>query len=282
MDGTAGTRRDDLDGVAARRRYRGADGRLPAHPLPGLGARPVLPGRPGHPVAERQARGGDPRRGDRAGAPVGPARGGLVGLVRDAACRHRGGAAGPGRHADRRGEHPGPPARWRPAGPGRPRGRPRRAGRRRADLPGRVRGHGARLGPPRTRRRRARPRVPPGHQGPGRVVLLPGGRLGRRGAGLVRRLHAARGDRSAVGGGHPAGVPAARRLPGRAGRTAAAGPCPRRDAGPGEGTRRDVGSDPGPGRVRRLRHRALLLALTIRIRWPPGCARRYRRAVMHP
>ena len=282
MDGAAGTRRDDADGVASRRRHRGADRRLPAHPLSGLGARPDLPGRPGHPVAERHARGGDPRRGDRAGAPVGAARGGLVGLLRDAAGRHRGGAAGPRRHADRRGEHPGPPAGRRPAGPGRSRGRPCRAGRRRADLPGRVDGHRARLGPPRTRRRRARPRVRPGHQGPGRLVILPCGRLDRRGARLVRRLHPARGDRPALGGGHPAGVPAARRLPGGAGRTAAARPGPRRDAGPGERTRRDVGADPAPGRLRRLRHRALLVALTIRIRWPPGCARRCRRALMHP
>jgi hypothetical protein len=205
-----------------------------------------------------------------------------VGLVRDAAGRHRGGAAGPGRHADRRGQHSRPPAGWRPAGPGRPRGRPRRAGRRRADLPGRVHGHRTRLGPSRTRRRRARPRVRPGHPGPGRLVLLPRGRLARRGARLVRRLHAARGHRPAVGGGHPAGLPAARRLPGGAGRTAAARPCPRRDAGPGQGTRRDLGADPAPGRLRRLRHRALLVALTIRIRWPPGCARRYRRALMHP
>jgi hypothetical protein len=205
-----------------------------------------------------------------------------VGLVRDAAGRHRGGAAGLGRHADRRGQHSRPPAGWRPAGPGRPRGRPRRAGRRRADLPGRVHGHRTRLGPSRTRRRRARPRVRPGHPGPGRLVLLPRGRLARRGARLVRRLHAARGHRPAVGGGHPAGLPAARRLPGGAGRTAAARPCPRRDAGPGQGTRRDVGTDPAPGRLRRLRHRALLVALTIRIRWPPGCARRYRRALMHP
>jgi hypothetical protein len=189
-----------------------------------------------------------------------------VGLLGDGAGRHRGGAAGPRRHPDRRGEHPGPAAGRRPAGPGRPRRRPGRAGGRRADLPGRVDGHRARLGPPRTRRRRARPRVRPGHQGPGRLVLLPRGRLGRRGARLVRRLHAARGDRAAVGGGDPAGVPAARRLPGGAGRTAAARPGPRRDAGPGQGTRRDVRADPGPGRLRRLRHRTVLVALTIRIR----------------
>jgi hypothetical protein len=268
--------------MASRRCHRGADRRLPAHPLPGLGARPDFPGRPGHPVAERPARGGDPRRGDRAGAPVGPARGGLVDLLADGAGRHRDGAAGPGRHPDRRREHPRPPAGWRPAGPGRPRGRPGRAGRRRADLPGRVDGHRARLGPPRARRRRARPRVRPGPPGPGRLVLIPRGRLGRRGARLVRRLHAARRDRPAVGGGHPAPVPAAGCLPGGAGRTAAARPRSRRDAGPGERTRRDVGADPVPGRLRGLRHRALLVALTIRIRWPPGCARRYLRALMHP
>jgi hypothetical protein len=210
-----------------------------------------------------------------------------VDLVGDGAGRHRGGAAGPGRHPDRHREHPGPPARWRPAGPGRPRGCPRRAGRRRADLPGRVGGHRARLGPAGTFRRRARPRVRPGHAGSGRLVRVPGDRLGagtggRRRARLVRRLHAVRGDRPAVGGGDAARVPAARRLPGGAGRTAAARPRPRRDPGPGERTRRDIAADPGPGRLRRLRHRAVLVALTIRIRWPPGCARRCLRALMHP
>ena len=52
----------------------------------------------------------------------------------------------------------------------------------------------------------------------------------------------------------------ARRLPGRAGRAAAAGPCPRRHAGPGEGARRDIGPDPAPVRVRGLQRGALLLA----------------------
>ena len=65
----------------------------------------------------------------------------------------------------------------------------------------------------------------------------------------------------AVGRGHPAGVPAARQLPGGAGRTAAAGPRTRRGAGPGERPHRDLRADPAPGRLRRLRAGALLLAL---------------------
>src|SRR6185295_16625188 len=45
-----------------------------------------------------------------AGASVGQARGGLVGLARDPAAGHRGGAACRGRQADRRGADPGPRA----------------------------------------------------------------------------------------------------------------------------------------------------------------------------
>src|SRR4029079_10634538 len=73
-----------------------------------------------------------------------------------------------------------------------------------------------------------------------------------------------RGPRAAAGGppvgrGDRAGVSAARRLPGRAGRTTPTGPRPRRHAGPGERARRDVGPDPAPVRVRRLQRGALLL-----------------------
>src|ERR1700745_2926909 len=63
------------------------DSALPAAPVTpahsGRAARLGLPRRPGHPVALGTGRGGGHRRGDRAGAPVGQARGGLVGLVRD-------------------------------------------------------------------------------------------------------------------------------------------------------------------------------------------------------
>ena len=63
-----------------------------------------------------------------------------------------------------------------------------------------------------------------------------------------------------VGSGYPPGVPAARCLPGGTGRTVAAGSLPRSDSRPGEGACRDVGADPAPGRFRRVRRGALLLA----------------------
>ena len=51
-----------------------------------------------------------------------------------------------------------------------------------------------------------------------------------------------------------------RQLPGRARRAAPPGPRARRDPGPGQGPHPDLRPDPAPGRVRRLRRGALLLA----------------------
>ena len=153
------------------------------------------------------------RRWPRACA-VGPARGGLVGFVRDPADGHRGDTARPGRQADRRGADPGPRAGRRPAGPGRPRDvsvelvtdeRTFRAASRVA-----VRGWGRRD----PDRRRVRPRVHRDDPGPPDLVQLPRGGHDRLRARLVRRVHAAWRGGPAVGCGHPPGVPAARQLPG--------------------------------------------------------------------
>ena len=69
--GTCSTRRTARPGVPGRRRRSADPPWFPAHPLPGLGARPGPPRRPGHPVAIGADRSGAHRRGGRAGAPWG-------------------------------------------------------------------------------------------------------------------------------------------------------------------------------------------------------------------